>query len=67
MTWETKYVPSWLVLKQHGPRKAIVIRVHPQAALGNGKARMYEAWLNGKKVGDPVDTCKVGQVIDLEP
>lgn len=64
--WETRYRPSWLCLKQHGPKKAIVIRVAPEAVLGNGKARMYEAWLNGQKVYDPADEFRIGQVLRLD-
>lgn len=63
--WNTRYKPSWLCVKQHGPRKAIVVRVAPDAILGLSKARMYEGWLNGRKIYDPCDEFKVGQVLDL--
>jgi hypothetical protein len=63
--WETEYRPSWLALKQHGPNKAQVIRVSPTAALGSGKARLYEGWVNGRKIYDPADEFKVGQVVPL--
>jgi hypothetical protein len=66
MDWEIQFRPSWLCLKQHGPKKAIVVRIHPAAELGSGKARMYEGWRNGQKVSDPADTYKVGQVVPLD-
>ncbi len=65
MEWNTQYVPSWLCLKERGNRKAEVIRVHPSATLGSGKARMYEAWLNGKKIYDPASEYRVGQILPL--
>jgi hypothetical protein len=64
--WEPRFRPSWLCLKERGKRSAVVVRVAPAAVLGAGKHRMYEAWLNGRKIYDPADEYKVGQVIPLE-
>ena len=63
--WEPLMLPSWLCLKQYGPKKAIVVRMHPDIYLGSNIARMYQGWLNGVKIYDPEDEFKVGQVISL--
>ena len=63
--WRPLFKPSPLVLKQHGPNKAVVVRIHPDALLGNSKERMYEAWLDGRKIYDPADEYAAGQVIRL--
>jgi hypothetical protein len=63
--WEPRFRPSWLCLKEHGPNKAIVIRVSPDAFLGRGKERMYEAWVGDRKIYDPQDEFQAGQVIRL--
>jgi hypothetical protein len=67
MDWRTEYRPSPLCLKEHGPKKAIVVRIGVGAILGSGKERMYEAWLNGKRIYDPADEYTVGQVIQYRP
>ena len=64
--WRTRYKPSALCLKQRGPRKAMVVKIDLRAALGSGKARLSEGWLNGVKIYDPVEHYAVGQVLELE-
>jgi hypothetical protein len=64
--WQTEYRPSWLALKQQGPNKAVVVRIAPDAVLGMGKARLYEGWVNGRKIYDPADEFRVGQVVRLD-
>ena len=55
--------PSWLCLKEHGPNKAIVVRIAPGSVLGSGKHRIYDGWLDGVKVYDAEQEFKVGQIV----
>ena len=64
--WETKYVASWLCLKQKGDF-ATVVELSPSIDdLPSKYARIYDAYANGEKVYSARDHFKVGQKIRIE-
>jgi hypothetical protein len=66
--WEDyrpRFIESPLCLKQHGPNKAIVVKIALGAVLNSSKARMYEVWIEDRKIYDPSAEYRVGQVLKL--